>query len=269
MWRIPHPILFPVLVIFVLSISPPSASAIPLLDPELRLTGTLGEWKLTWTDPTLKLFWDGNTGRPAIRKDVTFKTLEPITILFEQTKPAADVGQPDLFFLVDEDRAKNDTTPPVAWKDFHLTLKETSGVKINHAGPTENPNVHPEPPHFHSRRVGANFTSDKLKFLAGADKATPTASSIELGDGLVPHGDTLTMKTFVIHEWMVEIKQDADKTKLRKFEFTERPTPAPEPSTLQLWGTISAGLALAACWRWRRQSSVKPAPRSRSDSSRS
>ena len=252
MWRRLHPILFPVLVIVVLSSSPPSVSAIPLVDPELRLTGTLGEWKLTWTDPNLKLFWDGNTGRPAIRKDVIFKTLDPITILFEQTKPAADVGEPDLFFFIDEDRAKNET--PKDWNDFHLTLKETSGVKINHAGPRDNPNVHPEPPHFHSRRVGANFTVDKLKFLAGADKATPTASSIDLGDGLVKKGvDTLTMRNFVIHEWMVAINEVADNTKLRKFEFTERPTPVPEPSTLQLWGTTAAGLVLAAYWRRHRR----------------
>src|SRR5262245_10433115 len=102
MWRRLHPILFPVLVIVVLSISPPSASAIPIMDPlldpptSLMLTGTLGEWKLTWTDPTLRLFWDGNRARPAIRKDVIFKTLDPITIEFEQTKPASDVGMPDI-----------------------------------------------------------------------------------------------------------------------------------------------------------------------------
>src|SRR5262245_12238506 len=218
MWRRLHPILFPVLVIVVLSISPPSASAIPIMDPlldlptSLMLTGTLGEWKLTWTDPTLKLFWDGNRARPAIRKDVIFKTLDPITIEFEQTKPASDVGMPDIRFFIDEDRAKNET--PKDWNDFHLTLKDlTPQIAINHQGPDPD---HPAPPHFHSRRLGANLTVDKLKFLAGADKARPTASSIDFGDGLVRKGETLTMRAFVIHEWMVEINQAADNTKLRK-----------------------------------------------------
>lgn len=255
MWRTPHPILLPVLVIFVSSVSPPGAGAIPVLDPELSLTGTPGEWKLTWTDPNLKLTWDGQKGRPGLTKEVTFKKLDPISILFEQTKPALDKegdSVPDIAFLIKQDKAKNETRPPVDWNDFHLTLKETSGVKINHDGPTDNPNVHPEYPHFHSSRLGANLTSDKLKFLAGADKAKPTAASITLGDGLVKVGDTLTISNFVIHEWMVEIKEAGDRTKLRKFEFTEQPSPVPEPTTLLLFGTTAAGLGLAR-WRQRRR----------------
>lgn len=237
------------LAVFVVAIPAPPTGAVSVLDPELALTGTLGEWKLTWTDPNLKLTWDGAKGRPGLTKEVTFKKLDPIVVLFEQTKPVPDdVSQPEIVFSIKQDKAKNET--PVDWNDFHLTLKETSGTKINHAGPSDSPNVHPEPPHFHSSRLGANLTSDKLKFLAGADKARPTGSSIDLGDGLVKVGDTLTISNFVIHEWMVEIQQDADKTKLRKFEFAEQPTPVPEPTTLLLFGTTAAGLGLA---RWRQR----------------
>lgn len=195
--RTTNPLLLviPALAIFASVISAPPTGAVPVLDPELALTGTQGEWKLTWTDPNLKVTWDGEKGRPGLTKEVTFKNLDPISILFQQTKPVPDdVSQPDIVFSIKQDKAKNET--PVDWNDFHLTLKETSGVKINHTGPTESPNVHPEPPHFHSSRLGANLTSDKLKFLAGADKARPTGSSITLGDGLVKVGDTLTISNF-------------------------------------------------------------------------
>jgi hypothetical protein len=155
---------------------------------------------------------------------------------------------PDIRFLIKQDEATNGTSE--VWTDFHLTLKDdTPEIKINHDGPDD---AHPAYPHFHSRRLGANLTSDKLKFLDGADKTSPTASFITLGDGLVEQESTLTISNFVIHEWMVEIKEPGDNTKLRKFDFIEQPT-VPEPSTLILWGTMMAGLGFAAHRTRRRQ----------------
>jgi MYXO-CTERM domain-containing protein len=233
----------PALVMFVLVISGQRSEAVSMLP----LTGTDGEWQLTWTDPTLTVTWDGDKARPGLTKAVTFKTLDPISILFQQTKPS-NFAVPEIRFLIKQDEATNGTSE--VWTDFHLTLKDgTPQVKINHDGPDE---AHPADPHFHSRRLGANLTSDKLKFLDGADNKSPTASFITLGDGLVEQESTLTISNFVIHEWMVEIKEAGDNSKLRTFEFIEQPT-VPEPTTLLLWGTTMAGLGLAARWRRRRQ----------------
>jgi hypothetical protein len=203
----PFLLLISALVMFALVTSGRRADAVSILP----LTGTDGEWKLTWTDPNLTVNWDGDKARPGLTKAVTFETLDPISILFEQTTPS-NFGVPDIRFLIKQDEATNGTSE--VWPDFHLTLKDdTPEIKINHDGPDD---AHPAYPHFHSRRLGANLTSDKLKFLDGADKTSPTASFITLGDGLVEQESTLTISNFVIHEWMVEIKEPGDNTEMER-----------------------------------------------------
>jgi hypothetical protein len=91
----PFLLLISALVMFALVTSGRRADAVSILP----LTGTDGEWKLTWTDPNLTVNWDGDKARPGLTKAVTFETLDPISILFEQTKPS-NFGVPDIRFLI-------------------------------------------------------------------------------------------------------------------------------------------------------------------------
>jgi hypothetical protein len=67
----------------------------------------------------LTVNWDGDKAKPGLTKAVTFETLDPISILFEQTKPS-NFGVPDIRFLIKQDEATNGTSE--VWTDFHLTL---------------------------------------------------------------------------------------------------------------------------------------------------
>lgn len=211
------------------------------------LTGTQGEWQLTWTDPTLKLIWDGNTGRPGLQKEVTFKNFDPIKIVFQQTKPAPDdVGKPDIAFKFTKDLARNQTGTD--WNDFHLKLTDTTPqVKLNYAGT----DTHPAYPHFHSELLGADLKGNPLEFVAGADMATPTGNNAEFdGKHVVPNGKTEEITDFVIHERIVDTSEGG--TGLRAFEFSEQPSPVPEPSAFLLFGSALAVIGLSRKMTLRR-----------------
>ena len=180
-----------------------------------------------------------------LKKEVTFTTLDPISIAFAQTAVQTSTAAPQVFFNIVEDKATNQTKQD--WGDFRLTLKD-EGIQLDHTKPSD---FHPNLAHFHTHQIG-NLEAKPLSFVEGGDKddTVPTKSFIQLGKPgeIVKVGETETITDFRIHEWMNQTAAG-----LRKFEFIEQPSPVPEPTTLLLLGTTMAGLGLVY-WRRRRQS---------------
>lgn len=214
------------------------------------LENSNGSWKVTFP-ASVKLDWDKPDdvkGTGKLKKDVTFTTLDPISIVFQQTAKQTATGlpggSPQVFFNIVADNAKNQTKQP--WGDFRLTLKD-EGIDLDHTRPSD---FHPKFAHFHTHQLG-DLGAKPLTFVEGGDKDEPSKNFILLGKPgeIVNDGQTEEITNFRVHEWM-----NQNAAGLRKFEFIEQPSPVPEPATLLLWGTTMASLGLVARWRRRRQS---------------
>lgn len=186
-------------------------------DTSLDLTGT--RWKATWTDPALSLSWDAE--KKVLTKRMTFTTLGPVSIVFEQVSVIFDEGQPDLFFTLD-DSAFNETG--FDWCTFRLELLDlTPEITINHDGPTKR---HPAFPHFHVKLKPPHAEFSPLDLVDGGE----SKNFIELGSKgkeckkVVPTDGTLRGENINIHIWEFEGHDPAaDTAKKRKVELRQSP----------------------------------------------
>jgi hypothetical protein len=209
----------------------------------IPLTGT--DWTATvnFQSPTDTLFWtptpnyNGKGSQGTLNKLATFKTNDPLDILFQQTAfhqyggngTSAKPGSGPLRFNMNI-TVLNQTN--CDWTGFTETITDMDPAMVGDSGD----GFHPSRSHFHPSKDAGDYNP-----LQRLDMANP-AYSVTLGNGIVPKGTGhLNIFNLFVHdvEWQTDVNNNPIK---RSFRIREQPVPAPEPCTLTLLGTGVLGL---------------------------
>jgi hypothetical protein len=221
------------------------------------LTGTDWTATVTFQSPTDQLFWiptpnyDGKGSAGTLNKLATFKTNDPLDILFQQTAnhqyggvgTFASTSTGPLRFFMNATILNQTTTD---WTGFTETISDKDPAAVGDSGSE----LHPSRSHFHPSKVATDYNP-----LQRLDTANP-AYVLPLGNGIVPMGTGhLNIFNLLVHD--VEFQTDVNNKPInRSFMIREQPVLAPEPCSLTLLGAGVLGL-MGSRRRSRRGSGVK------------